>query len=230
MAGLNAVYINLEARTDRRAHMDQLLLSAGWAGLASRFVGVRPTDADVTIGGRRLFRPETFSNVVNTPASPRYAEVDGRRYKLLGGWLTPGALGCAASHALVWDWIRTNDRAALILEDDIETLPEPSRLGAYMEDAPHHADLLLLGWHGQPFEDGGAAWRQRQTDLFGLFGYIVTPAGAARLLDRVLPVEQQIDSAVNAVLPELSAWWLAARPILAPPSQGARFGSDVQAL
>lgn len=230
MNSLAAVYINLEARADRRAHMEQLLLAHGWAGLASRFVALTPADADVVLADRRLFRPETYVNVINTPAAPRYAEIEGRRYKLLGGWLTPGALGCAASHTTLWNWSRENDRPVLILEDDIEVLPSPPKLNDYLADAPADADLLMLGWHGEELDPGAGKWQPPGAELFGLFGYIVTPKGASRLLEQLLPVEQQIDTAVNGALPTLSAWWLSARPIVAPTSAGARFGTDVQAL
>lgn len=161
-----------------------------------------------------------------------------------------GQLGCALSHLrCLLHCLRTN-RCLVIFEDDAIPAPDWSQeLARLVAEASAHWDLLLLGWNLDsclqlewgagvsmtglfqprfPNEDqlrcalagpGVRRWFALRKAL-GLAGYVVSPAGAARILEwalplRTLPIQTpdlpdrpcfSLDGQLNCLYPELSAW------------------------
>lgn len=161
-----------------------------------------------------------------------------------------GQLGCALSHLRCLLLCLRRNQPLLVLEDDALLAPHWRReLGHLLEQAPAGWDLLLLGWnfdsclqlewaaglgltalfqprwpHPSQLEaaladEGGRRWFRLCKGL-GLASYVVSPAGAARILAWALPLRSlpiavaelpprtcfSLDGQLNSLYPELSAW------------------------
>ena len=161
-----------------------------------------------------------------------------------------GQLGCALSHIKALMHCRRRGEPLLIFEDDALFAPQWTKsLERVLHQAPSGWELLLLGWNldsclqlgwgnaitstslFQPHwpdaevlntclaEQDQHLWLRLQKAL-GLAGYVVSPAGASRILDwclplRTLPIQAanlparpcfSLDGQLNSFYPELSAW------------------------
>jgi len=140
--------------------------------------------------------------------------------------LTRGAVACAMSHRDCWRRLCDVEGAdwALILEDDVEEfcVDFVSRLARVLLAAPEGWHLIYLGCH-QGFQHGGCmhgeacprdlaesplrlrpacqvvAEAAGADEVTGLYGYLVSRAGARRLLDGLFPISVQVDSAIYAL-------------------------------
>ena len=161
-----------------------------------------------------------------------------------------GQVGCALSHLRALHGVVARNRPVLILEDDVQPAPDwHHQLHQLLTTAPAHWDLLLLGWNldsclqlewapGQTFTSlfqprlppqsalqcalGHVDQRQwfRLHKGLGLAGYLVSPVGAARILEwafplRTLPIQASelperpcfsFDGQLNSLYPQLQAW------------------------
>lgn len=161
-----------------------------------------------------------------------------------------GQLGCALSHCRALLQSLRRSRPLMILEDDALPAPDwNQRLELLLRQAPVGWELLLLGWNldsclqlewgaGQTFTslfqprfpsasamaEALATVETRQWfrlhKALGLAGYVVSPAGAARILEwvfplRTLPIQVpelperacfSFDGQLNSLYPQLKAW------------------------
>lgn len=165
MGQLDIVVVNLARSTERKATMISLLDPLGLP--YSFFEAV-----DGRAGSHPLF--QRFD--------PRLAEV--RR----GFTLTPGELGCYASHYLLWEKCVRENRSLLIFEDDVGI--NDNFLAAYKAAAEHIDQRGLIRFSGHKER----AWTKVDTigpglDLVrlkigphGTSCYAISPKGAARLI------------------------------------------------
>ena len=124
--------------------------------------------------------------------------------------MTPGEIGCYASHLRVWQDRAASPHAhALVLEDDVELLPQlPAVLAAMDELAPQWDMIKLVG---RDHERSLRAWRlpppaqassliryRRPPSLTG--AYLVSKEGAVKLLRTHQPFHRPIDV-------DLRHWW-----------------------
>ena len=161
-----------------------------------------------------------------------------------------GQLGCALSHLRCLLRCQRRERALLVFEDDALFPKDwITELQLLLNQAPADWDLLLLGWNldsclqlewaaglsltalfqprfpssselNQALENNTPrSWYRLQKGL-GLAGYLVSPAGASKLLAwalavRTLPIAApelperpcfSLDGQLNSLYPELSAW------------------------
>jgi GR25 family glycosyltransferase involved in LPS biosynthesis len=161
-----------------------------------------------------------------------------------------GQLGCALSHLRCHLRCLRRGRPLLIFEDDALPAPGwEEQLAALLAEAPSDWELLLLGWNldsclqlewaegvsftslfqprfpaTEQLQDALARPTRRQWfrlhKALGLAGYVLSPAGAARLLSwalplRTLPIQApelperscfSLDGQLNSLYPSLSAW------------------------
>lgn len=109
--------------------------------------------------------------------------VDGSSLKQRQGWLTPGELGCAASHMRLWEHILGADEPTLILEDDAELVGDfPRRFADLLRHVGDEVDIVFLGHcleqRGKQYAPGlAASVTPRCTH-----GYLVTPRGVRKLV------------------------------------------------
>jgi len=161
-----------------------------------------------------------------------------------------GQLGCALSHLRCLLRCLRKNQPLMILEDDALLAPDwRTRLQPLLLEAPRDWDLLLLGWNldsclqlewsegitlsalCQPrlppaaqlqaalASPGSHRWYRLHKAL-GLAGYVVSPAGAARILSWALPLRTlpitvpelperdcfSFDGQLNSLYPKLSTW------------------------
>lgn len=130
---------------------------------------------------------------------------------------TPGALGCALSHAALWDEAIRHGEPITICEDDaIFNAHFDGAAAKVIATLPPDWDIIAWGWNfdlfivfemlpgvssslsqfeQQRMRDGAAAFRTQEVDprafrlswAFGTPGYAVSPKGAAVLKERLLP-------------------------------------------
>lgn len=134
-----------------------------------------------------------------------------------GLYFTPGAIGAALSHRALWQRTMVTGRPALILEDDVQLRGDiASALPQVMASIGQVWDVLLLGFNTDqdvkvirngapatfrgyppfPTQDFLAQFARARDPVstyplrgaYGICAYIVTPEGAARLLDLCFPM------------------------------------------
>lgn len=112
-----------------------------------------------------------------------------------------GAVGCYLSHLELWKRAAERDVPTLILEQDAELAAAPAKFNCALTRIPKEADVALMG-HFAPFPlsvrrrtpPEGFHRLQPSSRVFGSHAYVVTPNGARRLIERALPMNEQVDS------------------------------------
>lgn len=175
-------FINVAARTDRRAYMEDQLSRLGLVG--QRIEAVTPSDLS----------PDDLDRYCN-PQRPRF--------------LRPTELSCTLSHVQAWRTLLQSGAAqALILEDDIEIA---DALPAFLADAPGiAADLIRIETTGAPTRvfpvlstgASGIAIRQFRSTPMGSAGYVFRAAAARRLVDDESLRQRQMDLALYSPFAE----------------------------
>lgn len=127
--------------------------------------------------------------------------------------LTKGAVGCALSHRQAWQAVMRGFDWAVILEDDVQEVSPcfAAELESLFHRLPTDWDLVYLGHHSYDFlvpkAQGGRVVQERPPggvnfaeaaespggDITGLYGYLVSRAGAAKLEQIAFPLEEQVD-------------------------------------
>jgi len=239
------LYINLDRREDRKEKLLKLLGAVPWLRRKlRRLAAVDGRDFDsAAIQG---LEGEPLPLLVSGAA----AAVDVPTVDLRGGGfschLSRGAIGCALSHRQAWEKLlelRSNGiEWALVLEDDIVALAPDfeTRLADLLSKLPSDFDVCYVGYHGAT-PDGDPLRILRcggppGPEVHGTFGYLVSTAGAQKLLhgspwrESPFPLAIQLDSAMSRVLGGLKAWRVArgAALLCSPPSQLATSDTDCQ--
>ena len=91
-------------------------------------------------------------------------------------------------------------------------------------------DVLFLGYHHAYFKKLTNDYYVEPTKLFGLFGYIVTNAGAKKLL-KVFPITAQIDSEIPKHFDKINAYAVTNKYRLVFSDRSSvhtKFGTDIQ--
>ncbi|EPY41483.1 glycosyl transferase-like protein [Angomonas deanei] len=124
--------------------------------------------------------------------------------------LTPGGIGCALGHRLIWQKIVAGKKKmALILEDDAEFHHRFSRLlPSRLEQVPSDwgllylggLDLLSAGKPPRPFVAEGV--RRAYTGQRELTAYVLHHQSAQRCLDLTLPLTWQVDTHICSEVTE----------------------------
>jgi GR25 family glycosyltransferase involved in LPS biosynthesis len=212
------VYINLARRPDRNKHMLKLLKDNNLMDVTTRIDGV---------DGKLLKRDNIPPTIVTKKGIKDAFNDNERTFEPL----TIGAIGCALSHKKCFEYIVDNNiSACLILEDDITVV---DNFGDIIRsfDLPNNYDIYFLGYHSAGKSSNIDDNWYKPRDAYGLFGYVVTYDGAVKLLDKVFPISQQIDSEIPIYFNTIKACALNnnKRLIFSEPSQVSySFGTDIQ--
>ncbi|CCW66797.1 unnamed protein product [Phytomonas sp. Hart1] len=196
--------INLDRRPDRWSHISADLQKRR----LGRFLkpGVSPTRVSGVDGSTLDVAALHAAGVLTEEGYRRFVQPIAQ--KLFGMDLTPGAIGCALSHRLVWEKVvASRQTAALILEDDAELSPRFHRqLGPLWERVPKDwgivylggLDLLAEGKPPRPYVAEGV--RRAYQGHRELTAYVVNEASARRCLELSLPLTWQIDTHITSEL------------------------------
>jgi glycosyl transferase family 25 len=216
-------YINLDRRPDRKQNIQNLLKYFDLEKITERISGVDGSKLDL----------DNIPKDIITPAGIADAKDKNKMVYVL---LTPGGIGCAMSHRNAYKKIIDNNlSSALILEDDIRIDRDfHKKLHYLMNKAEEfNYDVMFLGYHPSSIKYIKEQVNDvfvRSSRVYGLFGYVVSNAGAKKLLD-LYPIDKQIDTEISdnssnlnmlLVIPEY-------RIITSDPSEVAHeFGTDIQ--
>jgi len=192
------VFINLDARTDRRASMERRLSAAG-IQLVSRLAAARGADT-----------PDVY--VAREWDSSLNAKYDLNCKPTVGLKFSTGERGCAMSHALLWERVARRASAGLpllVLEDDVLLSKDANQLATHLVAQveqtmpPDDRNILLyLGAHVAKWLPGGdqrpeAAVQLREAEwLWQTHAYIVWPVAAQCLLEG-LPIDAPVDNYIS---------------------------------
>jgi glycosyl transferase family 25 len=184
-------YINVAARTDRRATVEKRLAELGIA--AERIDAVTPPAIDPTLIAR-------FCN----PASRQ--------------WVTPPELACTLSHQKFWQTIVDHNLPmALVLEDDVlfsARLPEilqatPAALAGLdiVRTETNWQDVCLGPAEGELV--AGIAYHRYYTRRWGTWGYIATASGARKMLQAqdlyAMPIDELMFNPTSPMFKRLAS-------------------------
>jgi glycosyl transferase, family 25 len=174
LGGVPLYYVNCNAHTQRRAHMED---KAGQLGLLGGRGALRRVEG---VYGRDI-APDgtyTFSDGTTLHFSTDY---------IAGKEFSPGECGCFCSHMRALRAAYDNgDDVALVMEDDVNLdilKVWPTTLPEIMEDAPSEWSFIQLFGHNL-FEPGRFVPRTEKSYL-GAVAYLVSRRGMRAVLEHV---------------------------------------------
>jgi GR25 family glycosyltransferase involved in LPS biosynthesis len=201
--------INLVRRSDRRRTMTTLLRATG---LKAEFF-----DA---IDGTQLTKDDVKDYVRRDPSLRA---------------LHRNEIACAFSHIAVWrDFLDTQEPYMLVLEDDVNLVrnfhPLVQSLLRELEATRKEWEFLYLGCHWfdrKPTTREAFSARTYSTDYvgFGTYGYILTRAGAQKLIEQAYPLNAPLDDYTQGMCNRQRIKGLIADPMLVTVDYSQ--GSDI---
>jgi GR25 family glycosyltransferase involved in LPS biosynthesis len=205
----HAYCINLRRRPDRWRRMRDRFRRRGMN--VERFLATDGAGIDLD-----TLSPSLVVQEYDTTRNARWdrSVAPGHRARL-----SVGEVGCILSHLAVWDdFVERDVPWAVVVEDDVDFQPGfAERVVALVSQLPAW-DLCYLGYinTGPPPAPVGPGFG-RPVYLFGTWAYLVSRAGAERLLE-LLPVDEPIDNFLAAHFPDLDVY-CAVPPLVRPQRQ-----------
>jgi GR25 family glycosyltransferase involved in LPS biosynthesis len=184
-------YINLEEDDKKREYFLNTIKKSTLSTTTERFNAVIGKYLDIRIIKDNIISPKAKKDILA-----------GQQHTY-GISLTYGSLACALSHHQIFEECRHQDRPYLIFEDDIiidhtfdnklnDVLINLSKVESY--------DIVYLGYNEIP------GFTKKPFDnilstphglITGLYGYILSPQGAKKLIEYIFPLDKQIDSSIS---------------------------------
>lgn len=196
---VRAYCMNLDHRPER------------WSFVQAQFEKLQmPVERFSAVNGRQLDVPAlSAAGLIAVEALPRYYLPDEQ--KLFGTDLTPGGIGCAMSHFLIWkDIIRrvaageaTDRQAFLVIEDDCEFAEGFSAeiLSQRLSHVPPDWEMVYLGGQDllrrQHLYEVSPGVRRLYKGFRETTAYIVNAVGAKTCLEVCIPMHWQVDTHLN---------------------------------
>ncbi|QEL66351.1 glycosyl transferase [Oryzomicrobium terrae] len=171
--------INLPRSEERRRHMASVLDKQGVTG-----------EFFPAVDGR-LMTDEQIAQVYRADLAQ----------KTNWGVLNRGEIGCALSHRALWqELVVSGETGWIILEDDVELLPEFTQVVSALVPKIKNGDVVLfsvgpseLYAFGQEALPAGRRLAWVNQALYLACGYYITPLAAQRLLEKSMPIWFPID-------------------------------------
>mmetsp|Transcript_13256 Transcript_13256/g.21013 ORF Transcript_13256/g.21013 Transcript_13256/m.21013 type:complete len:356 (-) Transcript_13256:205-1272(-) len=229
---LQTIVINLERRADRMEECTQRLKQHCPELPYSRFIATDGRANPIPLNEVAMSWNTARNVVYQKQRAVRMGWDDLDTYQVRDLGLSPGERGCSSSHIRAWrhciEQCGGTDRPILVLEDDAAPTAEfCDLLEKALAALPADAHLLYLGY------SQAAEWRRELTPelveseyVWTTVGYLVWPAGARLLLDR-LPVNEPVDNwmAAMAAQNEIKAYCV--RPEIVLQADEWNVNSDV---
>lgn len=183
-------YINLDEDTNKRIYFESEIKKSELSKKTQKYTAVIGKYLDIRLVPDSIITKSAKQDVLN------------RKQKTYGISLTYGSLACALSHYFIYDECQHAQKPYLIFEDDIiiQNDFDTDLSKVVKEISQLEYDILYLGYN----EIGGFS-KQKISDVLskpkglvtGLYGYVVTPSGAKKLLKNIFPLNKQIDSSIS---------------------------------
>lgn len=196
-----ARYINLDARTDRRARMETLLQST-------------------TVPIERFSAYKGSTDHLSLRAQAEYTLMRKHHHEIR----SEGAIGCFLSHMQIWkDFLQSSATQCLVLEDDVDSLGQLDSVVEFFSQTSW--DIALLGWKGNRIHvmanDTVLPWPVSE-GFFGTHAYMLTRYAATLLLQEAYPIDGvQIDAYM-----QMSAWKHSLRIVASPKKIHQQWGTS----
>jgi GR25 family glycosyltransferase involved in LPS biosynthesis len=181
-------YINLDDNIDRNNNIVSIINKY-------EFSNTKRVSAFNT---RTIEKVNDYLNIIDKYAYDTLIQRNKSGIRLNHYELTNGSIGCYLSHSKIYDEIvKNNLEYAIILEDDCVINSDPVYFWNKISklEIPCDADMLLL--NAILLEDNLIGDIPKVHFFLCLHAYIITYAGAKKLLDNIFPIQMQIDSKIS---------------------------------
>ena len=216
-------YINLERRNDRKKHLEQQINKFNLQHLTERINAIDGNKINIKNISSKLITNKGKNDALNN-------------IKLYIP-LTKGAIGCALSHMIVYEKIKTDNiiNSALILEDDITFNNKFMEIfNNILPYFPKDYDIIYLGYTDSSIKYFKSKiinnYFIKSSRIYGLFGYIVSTKGAHKLLN-IFPITNQLDTEISNSFNKINAYAILPKNKIIhsdPSSIYSKFGTDIQ--
>lgn len=194
-------YINLNKDNIKYNYFIKTIKKSILFDRCERFIGVDGSTIDLRILSDDIITDKARSDIMSDTQ------------KIYGISLTYGSLGCALSHRLIFEECAKlqSNKPVLILEDDIVLSNnfDTSFISVLDKLDKIEYDICYLGYNEIP------GFKKNKIDnvlakpsglITGLYGYLLKPSGASKLLDYIFPLNVQIDSSISHHIDKLNAY------------------------
>jgi GR25 family glycosyltransferase involved in LPS biosynthesis len=190
LSKINKIYfINLASRTDRKKlFLNEIKKSKYIDNIVDRREAINGKNINLSTISNKFITEEGRNKILSNEVNQKHID------------LNYGALGCALSHASLYEeCIDEQYNSIFIFEDDITI---DAKFDSFIEQALlldfNSFDILYFGYHDQIAKEPLTSEFDKVTSrVFGLFGYMITNRGAKNLIKTVFPISKQIDTAIG---------------------------------
>jgi GR25 family glycosyltransferase involved in LPS biosynthesis len=181
-------YINLDDNLKRKISIENMLVNLGFTNCL-RIPAVNTKTFDNVLKYKNLIKP----NALNTLIESNETHIRHNHYEL-----TNGAVGCYLSHMEIYAKMVSNDIPyAIILEDDVEISTSKNDFWRILPNIkiPEDCDIFLINVNIYDLHPQTISPNIKKINFFfGTHFYILTLAGAKKLIKHLFPIQMQIDS------------------------------------
>lgn len=211
--GCNIYVINLDKNTIRWANIQKQFKRIGIE--YSRFSAFNGKDIELSPWRDKIH--------------PKALDSAKRGYRYSHGDHSYGSIGCFISHVKIWyDILKSGKNEGIVFEDDI-SIPKDfvKKYTNMMKNVPQDWDLILFGPHIL-LQSVKKRKRVDQnnfifTHFFGTNSYVITADACRKMLQKVFPIQHQIDWWMSFYNNDMNIWLLE-KPIT---SFNQNFPSDI---
>lgn len=183
-------YINLPEDISKKKYIDkEILKSHLLTKQCSKYTAVVGQYLDIRLLPEHLVTEKAKTDIL------------APKQKTYGITLTYGSVACAMSHYLIYQECKNQKKPFMIFEDDFVIGHDfDTKLNQALNHTDTNFDILYLGYNNIPgFQKviiDNVLSKPRGL-ITGLYGYVLTPKGAAKIIKYVFPLNQQIDSSIS---------------------------------
>lgn len=182
-------YINLENNKDRNIYMQTMLNTYNFTNI-TRISAIDTRKIETIIEYKNMVVPDIFHDL-------EIANRDGcvKEHKSLRN----GAIGCYLSHLKIYeDIVKQNVPFALVLEDDCKILLPVEKFWSIISNIifPSDCDIFLLDSKLYDYENYNSNL-YKVYYFFRTHSYIITLNGSKKMIDKLLPIDMQLDSKIS---------------------------------
>ena len=194
---VDKVYIiNLDRNKDRFKNCSNMLNKLG--GIFSNFERLPAVD------GSKLDKDKIYNLLTISSLHSLY-----NYYHLDSDIRSVGAIGCYLSHYKIWkDIIKNNYQNVIVFEDDAYNVANYDEINNFITSLPEDFDIAFFNYHNysniKNSDDNLNEYNQfwctsNDYSFFHTDSYIISNKGAAKLLEKALPISQQVDAYIHVI-------------------------------
>lgn len=183
-------FINLDEDTNKRIYFENEIKKSSISKKCTKYTAVIGKYLDIRLIPDSIITESAKLDVMQ------------KKQRVYGISLTYGSLACALSHYFIYQECRKSQKPFLVFEDDIiiDHDFDLNLTNVLLQIQNKDYDIVYLGYNEIP------GFVKTKVDdviskpkglITGLYGYIVSPKGAQKLIDSIFPLNKQIDSSIS---------------------------------